>query len=251
MPNDSRQRFSDRVDAYLRYRPGYPEAAIDHLRSRGIGPDSRVADVGAGTGILTTLLLPHAGSIIAVEPNGPMREAAARQFAGSEKVSVIDGSAEESGLPDASVDAVVVGQAFHWFDHGRALSEFRRILKPGGLLAVLWNSRLSDTDFLREYDRLLRKWGTDYNAVNHQQITAADMAPLFDRGFQKDGFPNVQHFDLEGLKGRLYSSSYVPLPGEAGHDELMEGMESAFRLHNREGVVAFRYTTEVYSGYLD
>jgi len=251
MSHQTQQRFSDRVDAYVRYRPGYPEAAIDHLRSLGITPDSRVADIGAGTGILTALLLPHAGSIIAVEPNAPMREAAARQFAGSGKVSLFDGRAEATGLASASVDAVVVAQAFHWFDRRKALDEFHRILKPGGLLAVLWNSRLSDTPFLREYERLLQRWGTDYNAVNHQQITASDMAPLFDRQFERREFPNVQYFDLEGLKGRLYSSSYVPVPGEAGHDGLMAGMEYAFRKYSEQGRVAFRYITEVYSGYLD
>lgn len=243
-----KHRFSDRADNYARFRPSYPTPAIEYLLERGINADSNVADIGSGTGILSALLLPHVGRVYGVEPNEAMRAYAEKNLAEHSNFTSIVGAAEKTGLPDASVDAVVVAQAFHWFDHEAAVAEFKRILKGRRMLAVIWNVRLDATPFLREYNRLLERFGTDYREVSHRRITDSQMERLFLDEFEKREFENRQTLDLEGLKGRLFSSSYTPLPGEDGYDQLAHGVEEAFTKNKKDGVVTFGYSTHVFSG---
>ena len=153
------QRFSDRVDNYVRYRPSYPREVGEMLRAEcGLTLDSVVADIGSGTGKLTELLLPHAKRVVAVEPNLEMREAGERLAQTHSNFVGIAGTAEATTLAEHSVDLIVVGQAFHWFDRECTRTEFRRILKPGGLMLSLidyqdhysWlDSRISRYNFLR------------------------------------------------------------------------------------------------------
>jgi len=123
---------------YERGRPGYPPGAVQLLaRELQIGPGRRVVDLAAGTGKLTRALKPYRASIVAVEPVAGMREQLVSAVPGIEP---LDGTAERIPLPDASVDTVLVAQAFHWFDAPRAVVEIHRILRPGGGLGVIWNS---------------------------------------------------------------------------------------------------------------
>ncbi|MFM1850906.1 MAG: hypothetical protein RIS54_590 [Verrucomicrobiota bacterium] len=151
MSRDATGRFSDRVEAYVRYRPGYPADLISTLVAEAqLGPDSVVADVGSGTGIFTALLLPDTGTVHAIEPNAPMRTWAESTMGAEPKFHSHGTPAEATGLPDASVDLVTAAQAFHWFDPVATRREFARILKPGGQVALIWNERLTDTTpFLR------------------------------------------------------------------------------------------------------
>ena len=130
---DSTQRFSDRVENYIRYRPGYPAELIAILQTKtGLNPQSIVADVGSGTGISTAVLLPYAGQVLAVEPNESMRRAAETLLAAKPNFRSVNAAAESTTLADASVDMITVGQAFHWFEPTKTRREFARILKPGG-----------------------------------------------------------------------------------------------------------------------
>ena len=154
---DSVSRFSNRVESYARYRPRYPDAVITFLADTcGLSPSAVVADVGAGTGILTELFLRNGNVVLAVEPNAAMRGAAEAQLRGYQGFHSIDGRAEVTTLPTDSVDFAVAGQAFHWFEPVATRREFRRILKPGGLIALIWNDRrLDSTPFMRAYHELL------------------------------------------------------------------------------------------------
>ena len=151
MPSDSNTRFSDRVADYVRTRPGYPTAVLDILGTEtGLNPATVVADVGAGTGLSAELFLRNGNTVFGVEPNREMREAAESLLAGYANFHSVAGSAESTTLPDASVDLIVAGQAFHWFDVPRARAEFRRILRPDGVVVLMWNTRrLDTTPFLR------------------------------------------------------------------------------------------------------
>jgi SAM-dependent methyltransferase len=128
-------QFADVADAYERGRPEYAPAVVGAIAAElRIPPGARVLDLAAGTGKLTRALLDAGLDVVAVEPQRPLREVLASSV-GSERV--LDGLAEQIPLPDGSVAAVMVADAFHWFDHAPALSEIRRVLRPGGGLAVL------------------------------------------------------------------------------------------------------------------
>lgn len=250
---DPTQRFSSRVENYIKYRPGYPPAVLDLLeRECGIGRGSVVADLGSGTGIFAAQLLDRGCTVLAVEPNLEMREAAERLLEKKPQFKSIAASAEATTIPNQCVDAITVAQAFHWFDRDRARAEFERILKPRGWIALIWNSRRVDTSpFLQAYERLLLTHGTDYAAVNHREISDEAIAEFFTPAtVAKATFFNVQRFDYDGLEGRLLSSSYTPEEGDPRRAELRQALRAIFDAHQLDGVVDFEYDTEVYYGQL-
>jgi ubiquinone/menaquinone biosynthesis C-methylase UbiE len=250
---DSTQRFSDRVENYIRYRPGYPAELIAILQTKtGLNPQSIVADVGSGTGISTAVLLPYAGQVLAVEPNESMRRAAETLLAAKPNFRSVNAAAESTTLADASVDMITVGQAFHWFEPTKTRREFARILKPGGWVALIWNERLTDTTpFLQAYENLLKTKSTDYDQVNHTRIDTKLIAEFFAPvNFELFEFPNAQHFDLAGLIGRALSSSYVPNAGQPVHEVFMQGLSEIFGQHARNDRVTFEYITRLYLGQL-
>ncbi len=247
------ERFSDRVDDYVRYRPGYPPEALEPLtRECSLGPRATVADIGAGTGIWTGSLLDTGCRVLALEPNREMRRAGRRRLGDGDRVSWLAGTAEEAGLADASVDLVTAAQAFHWFDRRRARAELARILVPGGWTAVIWNERHKGTTaFLAAYERLLMTWAIDYERIDHTRIGRADLEPFFApapvREFRCD---NRQVLDLEGLEGRLRSCSYAPGPEHPDHAPMMDELRRIFADHERDGRVAMDYDCRIYYGRL-
>ena len=250
--SNATSRFSDRVENYVRYRPGYPAEALRALQLEcGLQPSSVIADVASGTGIWTRMLLENGNRVFGVEPNGDMRQAGDRLLASFPNFTSVEGKAEATTLPDRSVDFVTAAQAAHWFDRRRARQEFARILKPGGWLVLLWNERLIDTTpFLREYEELLLEFGTDYQDVRHERTTDA-VNEFFDPlPYRERTFPMRQDFDYAGLEGRLLSSSYAPGPGHAKHEPMLAALERIFEDHAVKGRVGFEYTTRVYFGRL-
>jgi SAM-dependent methyltransferase len=248
---DPTRRFSNRVEEYIRYRPRYPREAIDLLvREAGITERSRIADVGAGTGILTEPLLETGATVYAIEPNREMREAAGELLDGHRKLILVDGTAESTGLFDGGIDLVVAAQAFHWFDRRRARDEFVRILRPGGLVALLWNvRRLDATPFLQEYEELLRRFAPEYVAVGHQHKGEEEIEEFFHpSGYRIETMENLQEFDFEGLQGRLLSSSYAPMQGSPGHEPMIEALRALFDRNQQNGKIRFEYDTKIYYG---
>ncbi len=247
--NDPTRRFSDRVNDYVRYRPGYPAGVLDALRAGvGLTPAAVIADIGAGTGISTELLLRNGNPVFAVEPNAEMRAAAEQLLGGRPGFHSVAGTAEATTLPAASVDGIVAAQAFHWFDVAKARAEFRRILRPGGWVALLWNTRRKDTPFARAYEAVLTTYGTDYALVNHERIDEAALAGFFAPGFERRSLPNAQVFNFESLRGRLLSSSYAPAAGHPQHAPMLVALERIFRGHQQGGNVRMEYLTQVYFG---
>lgn len=250
--SNATSRFSDRVENYIRYRPGYPPEVLHCLQSHcGLTPSHVVADVASGTGIWTRTLLENGNQVVAVEPNVDMRQAGERLLAEFPKFSSVEGRAEATTLADASVDFVMAAQAAHWFDRQRARKEFVRILKPGGWLVLLWNEREADTTpFLRDYEQLLLAYGTDYEEVRHERTTDS-VNEFFDPApFQERVFGMRQEFDYIGLEGRLLSSSYAPGPGHPRHQPMLRELRRIFDRHAAGGRVGFDYKTRVYFGQL-
>ena len=196
------QGFARSVDAYERGRPGYPDAAIRHLLAQ-LPPRAMVLDLAAGTGKLTRPLLEAGVSVIAVEPVAEMRAALPAT------AHALDGTAEAIPLGPSSVDAVTVGQAFHWFDADAALGEIARVLHPGGSLALLWNRRVEDDPVNRAIDALLAPHRGEVPTHRGDSWRAAfdgrtEFGPLAERVFE-----NVQELDADGLEARVGSISFI------------------------------------------
>jgi ubiquinone/menaquinone biosynthesis C-methylase UbiE len=186
-----------------------------------------------------------------VEPNREMREAGERLLQRFPHFKSVDATAEETELPNGSVNFIVAGQAFHWFDRSRCRKEFDRILKPGGWVALIWNDRKTEaTQFLIQYEKLLQTYATDYSKVDHKNIDDAVVREFFGYAPMKVKIPSAQQFDFEGLKGRLLSSSYAPDKGQAGHAEMLRELERIFNVRQQNGRVEFAYDTVVYYGKL-
>jgi len=247
------ERFSDRVAEYVLYRPDYPVAMLEWLqREHGVNPHWWVADVGAGTGISSKLFLDGGYRVIAVEPNEPMRHAADQWLGDNERFRAIDGRATATGLDEVSVDLIVVAQAFHWFDQAAARREFQRILRPNGLVAVIWNSRrLVGTPFLEGYEVLLKTYGTDYTSVAERYGDEPQMRAWFGDGYRGMGrFDHGQLLDFDGLRGRLMSSSYAPRAGHPQHEPMLHALQKLFDSCAVNGRISFDYDTVIYVGTL-
>ena len=250
--SQSVERFSSRINDYIKYRPGYPREIVELLkRACNLTPNSLIADIGSGTGKLTELFLANGNVVFGVEPNAGMRSAAEQILGSFPNFKSIDGNADSTGLETSSVDFITAGQAFHWFDPDNFKLEARRILKADGWVVITWNARkLVSTPFLEDYEHLLLTLGTDYQEVRHEK--AENLIPQFfaPGACQVAVFPKAQVFDFEGLKGRLRSSSYTPEPGHPEFEPMIEEVRIVFDRHQTDRSVIFEYDTKVFYGQL-
>jgi SAM-dependent methyltransferase len=250
--SDATTRFSDRVEKYALYRPGYPQEVLQAVKTEcGLTTKHVVADIASGTGLWTRVLLENGNPVFGVEPNTEMRAAGERVLSGFPNFTSVAGTAEKSTLPDHSVDFVTAAQAAHWFDRQQARREFVRILKPDGWLVLMWNERVTDsTAFLRDYEELLLKYGTDYQEIRHERTTD-EINQFFDPvPYHERAFDMYQDFDYAGIEGRLLSSSYAPGPEHPQHQPMLKELRQIFDAHARDGHATFEYKTRVYFGRL-
>jgi SAM-dependent methyltransferase len=252
--SDPTGRFTGRVADNAAHRPAYPPEQIPHHAREGVlKPQDVVADVGSGTGLLTALLLDNGNTVHAVEPNAAMAAEAGARLGSNARFHAVPGRAEDTGLPDASCDVVTVAQAFHWFDVDGARREFRRILRPGGPVVMVWNvRRLDSTPFLREYEEMLLRFAAeDYRKVSAGWAEEEAIARFFAPSrFEVAGLEYRQVFGFDGLRGRLLSSSYAPATGHPQHEPMIAELQRIFDAHQEGGEVAFEYDTQVYWGLL-
>lgn len=233
--------FEAAGERYERGRPDYPPQAIDWLVGQlGLAgrPGARVLDIGAGTGKLTRPLLARGLRVIAVEPVGGMRATLQRAAPGAD---VRAGQAEALPLEAAEVDAVVAGQAFHWFANAAALDEFARVLRPGGRLGLVWNRRDLDQPLQAEIGRLLAPYraGTPAHAGDAWRAAFTPAAPFEPLAEQR--IAHVQALDADGLADRVLSISFIAaLPGDE-----RSAVEARVRELAAGGPVELRYVTEL------
>lgn len=247
---DSRERFSERVEDYVRFRPGYPPGLVTALLEELGDPGTlSAADVGSGTGIFTHLLLERGIAVTGVEPNVNMRRAAETALQSFENFTSLEGTAESTGIADASMDLVTAAQAFHWFRSARTRAEFARILKPNGRLALVWNRRRLAEPFQQAYDALLRAAAPEYLEISHLTLTDEEIGAFFEAGrMQLRNFDNRQRLDFDGLLGRLRSASYCPAEDTSDYRELKSGLERLFARHAVGDQIHFFYDSHLYLG---
>ncbi|NCD71478.1 class I SAM-dependent methyltransferase [Mucilaginibacter agri] len=244
-------RFSNRVENYVKYRPGYPAAVIQFLQQEfGLNADSYIADIGSGTGIFTKLLLDEGYKVYAVEPNEPMKEAAEKDLRTCKNFTSVAGTAEHTNLLANSIDLVTCATAFHWFDVEKSRDEFKRILKPGGSVALIWNVRSVDSDaFAIAYDQLFEQYTGKYKDSKERTVNGERLKGFFKDGiFETKTYPYQQVFDLDGLVGRSFSSSYSPLQDTTEGDILTQNLTNLFNKYQIDGKVYFNYDTKMYVG---
>jgi SAM-dependent methyltransferase len=246
-------RFSSRVDNYVKTRPGYPDGLIPLLEKLcEFTQEAVVADIGYGTGLSTLPFLQNGNRVYGVEPNKEMRQAGEEFLRRYKNFVSVVGTAEYTKLPNKSMDYIIAGQAFHWFDRVAARKEFLRVLKPGGTVALIWNDRKTDaTPFLQAYENLLVEFSTDYREVNHRNIDEKVIAEFFaPNKFATASLPYAQHFNYARLQGRLMSSSYAPDVGHPQHEPMLKRLREIYDAHQLNDSVTFEYDTLIYYGKL-
>jgi SAM-dependent methyltransferase len=245
---DATSRFSDRVDDYVKYRPGYPAGVLALLRKEcGLTPLSIIADIGSGTGKLTELLLSNGNTVYAVEPNRPMRLAAERLLSGVAGFRSVEGRAEATTLAGSAIDIVTAGQAFHWFEPDTAALEFRRILRENGHVALIWNEREeSDSPFFAEYDGFLRAYSVDYTETRRRNVVGPDAFRRFFSGeYGHVELRNSQARDFDALLGGYLSASYALTRVHPLFPEARLRLEELFLKYAVGGELDLPYRTRV------
>ena len=253
--NHPTERFTSRVEDYVRYRPDYPATLIPLLRAEiGLAPEWTVADIGSGPGNLTRRFLELGCTVYSVEPNEAMRLAGERLLGNEAGFVSVAGTAEATSLAARSVDLVTAGQAFHWFDPNRARIEFRRISKEPHRVALIWNRRPEgQSPILDATSAMLHQYAPEYDrVVVRDSSSRAGMDLLFgENGYRQFTLPHEQLLDAGAYWGRLSSSSYTPLPGEPGHDEIRTRSGEIFDQFAIDGIVRYPYQTQIYLGCLN
>lgn len=249
---DSANRFTQTVQDYVKYRPSYPKEVIDILvHDCGLKKNHVIADIGSGTGFLAKLFLDFGNKVYGIEPNDAMRGAASDYLKSYSKFEHITGTAEQCGLNDESVDFVVAGTAFHWFDPVKSKLEFQRILKKPGFVLLIWNVRNIHSDLVRAYENLIIEYGKDYRDSAAQQFDKTAVKDFF-KPFEMHTnlLKNSQTFDWIGFQGRLLSTSYSLRPEDTGFEEMMHELKKIFDRYQVNNQIEFMYDTKLYYGRL-
>ena len=247
------ERFSGRVQAYLAYRPRFPRGILAFLREHSALPEGAVvADIGAGTGMLAELFLEAGHRVLAVEPNAEMLEACRELARCQPKLEVVEGSAEVTTLPDASVDLIAVGRAMHWFDWPRAYREFTRILRPNGWMLVATSGhRDSGAPLSNRLAEVLRKWRTDSAEADTTRDFNQRLEGFLDAStWQRTTLHHSITVDFATLLGYAESLSAIPRPGERGYDGMVAELRAVFEEYQQDGMLVTPLSSDLHLGHL-
>jgi SAM-dependent methyltransferase len=246
-------RFAGRVENYRRFRPGYPAAILDLLEvDCNFTSDVHVADIAAGTGLFSEILLQHGNSVTAIEPNDEMREACITLQARYPLLNVVDGTAENTRLPAHSVDFITIAQAFHWFDPVACHQEFVRALRPNGWCVIVFNQRRTFGDpFHDGYEELTQRHNIDYGSVTERYPNEASLRRFFaPNAMCLSILQNSQQLTYEALLGRTASSSFMPNPTHPNFPEMRADLEKLFSANESNGLIRLDYVCVVSYGQL-
>ena len=247
---DPENLFAGKASIYSRYRPGYPREIIQILEEEtGFNNDWKVADIGSGTGILSGLFIENGNTVYCVEPNYEMQSEALRRYDNLGNHIPVTGTAEHTNLREQSIDLIVAGQSFHWFNTDLAKEEFGRIIRPGGFAALIWNNRSEDEGtFSREYDKICVKYSRNYHGTGSTAITEETFQNFFTHGYRRYNIQNYRQIDQDGVVGRYLSAIYALKPEDSDYGIAMKSLMDLFRRFQKDGKVTMEYTTEIVIG---
>lgn len=248
---DSKKRFSDRVQDYVKYRPSYPKEIIPFLeKTIHLTTESIIADIGSGTGFLTKIFLDYGNKVYGIEPNPDMRSAGEKFLEKYKSFTSISGSSEQTNLSDKSVDIITAAQAYHWFDKDLAKIEFQRILKDSDNpnIVLIWNTRNLSSNFNKNLESIVRKYSYDYEKVSHTENKEKRENRFFDTEFNKEVFKNKQVLDYTSLEGRLLSASYMIKKTDTQYAIFQKELKQLFETYQVNEKITIDYDTEVFYG---
>lgn len=243
---DPKKLFTHKVSNYIQFRPDYPEALFSYIdQAFNLGPDALIADIGSGTGLMAGPLLERGYRVVCVEPNENMRKAGRKALSGYSGYQEVDGSGEATNLPDHSVDVAVVAQAFHWMDQLQAKKELLRIVKPGGIIAILWILLKTDTPFMQGYEDIRATFGTGYTALD--RANESKMRKIFTPyNLTIKHFVHSQPVEYRQLEGHLLSASFIPSADKPEFGEMLDALRNLFEANQQKGIAEMRYETTVF-----
>jgi ubiquinone/menaquinone biosynthesis C-methylase UbiE len=248
------ERFTGRVEAYERYRQRYAGEQIVALLEQwcGLQPTWQIADIGAGTGMLTEVFLANGNPVVAVEPNAQMLAACSQLAVEWPQLTILNATAEATTIADTSIDMVTAGRAFHWFDVPRAIAEFRRILKPGGWLCLVALGRSRDDSAQSiAFEDLLTTHGTDYKYVREGYRVHENLQQIYSGEVHQAQIGGEQRLDWESYFGQAMSFSIVPRPDDPSSANFNRYLRAHFERFAVDGYITVPTTCWISAGRLD
>jgi ubiquinone/menaquinone biosynthesis C-methylase UbiE len=250
---DNTSRFTGRTDVYDRYRQRYPAQQILSLLKQWLvlHSDSLIADIGAGTGMLSEVFLANNNPVIAIEPNADMRAPLTALATQHPLLQIINATAEATTLADNSIDIVAAGRAFHWFDTQAALAEFRRILKPQGwlVLASLGRAKNQSPQSLA-FEHLLTTHGTDITYVRASYRVHENLDSIFITGHHNIELTGEQHLDWISFRGVSMSLSMTPSPDATTFPAFDLALRTHFDTFATNGIITIATTCWLNAGHI-
>lgn len=246
-------KFDGKGEIYAQFRPSYPQECIDELfLNLHLTASDVLADIGAGTGKLTQMLLEKGNTVYAVEPNADMRKIAEENLSAFPNFISVNGTAEHTALPACSVACVTAAQAFHWFDRAAFKQECKRILRPHGSVILLWNSRDENSALVQENDRINQLYCPNFKGFSGGMRGArqdGEFADFFSDGVYRTlTFDFPLYFDEQGFVGRNLSASYAPKPTDAAYHDYVAALRALFGKYAENGKVCMPNFTKCYIG---
>ncbi len=250
---DNTEKFTGRAATYAAARPAYAPALFHYLKAaEGVGPTSVVGDIGAGTGIFSAQMLQLGCRVIAVEPNADMRRQAERLCADTDRLRLVDGRAEATGLAAQSLSFITVAQAFHWFQPVAFGLECRRLLKPGGRVLLVWNNRKTGGAQERDNAAICKAFCPAFTGFGGGKGGRDDaVANFFAIPYHQLSYPNDLCYTKESFLQRMLSASYAPTPKEENYTPFLQALETHFEAYAQGGVLCLENRTEAYVGIPD
>jgi ubiquinone/menaquinone biosynthesis C-methylase UbiE len=248
---DTSSLYDNRVEYYLKYRPGYPDQYVsDLIKLKILQKSDVIVDMGCGTGLLAEIFLRNRNKVIGIEPNLEMRQAAENYLKKYLPISFkcLNGKAESSTLDPISVNHIVCGESFHWFETHSAIKEFQRILIPNGYLMIFSNWEYKNTDFAKQFNLIIQKHQFESNVKPPPKI---EWNQIFHNGkYEKIQYPMRKEMNFEQILGYALSLSRTPLPGDKAYEFFKNELKNAFNRFEKNTKILFEFKTKLKFGKL-